>query len=68
VYSVCSFAPQETGERIDAFLRDHPEFSRRVAEPRYAQWRLETGDLRFPPGIERRDGFFIALLERRAAT
>lgn len=67
VYSVCTFAPQETEQRIDAFLYDHPEFSRREMEPRYADWRLDSGDLRFPPGIDRRDGFFVALLERRTS-
>lgn len=67
VYSVCTFTAQETHERIDAFLSAHPDFSRASTEPRYEPWRLPTGDLRFPPGIERRDGFFIALLERRAS-
>jgi len=67
VYSVCSFVAQETHERIDAFLGAHPDFSRGSTEPRYEPWRLGSGDLRFPPGIERRDGFFVALLERRAS-
>lgn len=66
VYSVCSFAPEETEERIEAFLAAHPGFMRGGMPARYAAWRTATGDLRFPPGIERRDGFFIALLERRA--
>ncbi|HTX04059.1 MAG TPA: transcription antitermination factor NusB [Candidatus Acidoferrales bacterium] len=65
VYSVCTFAPVETNEQIEAFLRRHPDFSRAVTAPGYAAWRLPSGDLRFPPGLERRDGFYIALLERR---
>ncbi|HEY1727267.1 MAG TPA: transcription antitermination factor NusB [Candidatus Baltobacteraceae bacterium] len=65
VYSVCTFSPVETGERIETFLREHPEFSRPVTAPKYSAWRLDSGDLRFPPGIERRDGFYVALLERR---
>ncbi len=65
VYSVCTFSPVETHERIEAFLREHPDFSRAATAPKFAAWRLASGDLRFPPGIERRDGFFIALLERR---
>ncbi|SRR5579875_462105 len=66
VYSVCSFAPEETEERMTAFLDCHPEFSRAAIPARYAPWATAAGDLRFPPGIERRDGFFIALLERRS--
>lgn len=65
VYSVCSFAPAETEERIEAFLGAHPEFVRGEIRPRFLPWRTAAGDLRIPPGIERRDGFFIALLERR---
>ena len=67
VYSVCSFAPEETEERIEAFLAAHAEFARREMPARFAAWRTPAGDLRIPPGIERRDGFFIALLERRPA-
>jgi 16S rRNA (cytosine967-C5)-methyltransferase len=67
VYSVCTFTAQETHERIDAFLGAHPDFSRGSTEARYGPWRRASGDLRFPPGIERRDGFFIALLERRTS-
>lgn len=66
VYSVCTFSPVETDEQIEAFLRAHPDFSRAATAPKYAAWRLPSGDLRFPPGIERRDGFFVALLERRS--
>ena len=65
VYSVCSFAPEETQERVDAFLGEHPDFARGSIPERYRPWQLASGDLRFPPGIERRDGFFVALLERR---
>jgi len=67
VYSVCTFASVETHERVDAFLRDHPVFTRGPTPLRYERWRLSSGDLRFPPGVDARDGFFIAVLERRAA-
>jgi 16S rRNA (cytosine967-C5)-methyltransferase len=67
VYSVCSFAPDETAARVGAFLAAHPEFSRGEMPERFAAWRTADGDLRFPPGIDRHDGFFIALLERRPA-
>ncbi|MGA3037065.1 MAG: transcription antitermination factor NusB [Vulcanimicrobiaceae bacterium] len=66
VYSVCTFSPVETDGQIEAFLRRHPDFSRAATAQKYEVWRLPSGDLRFPPGIERRDGFFIALLERGA--
>jgi len=65
VYSVCSFAPEETLDRIEAFLGAHPDFGRGRPPERYAPWLLPAGDLRWPPGIEHRDGFFAALLERR---
>lgn len=65
VYSVCSFAPEETSQRIDTFLHAHADFSRGVLPERYGPWLLPSGDLRIPPGIDRRDGFFVALLERR---
>jgi 16S rRNA (cytosine967-C5)-methyltransferase len=65
VYSVCTFSPVETGERVEAFLREHPDFSRAATAPKFAPWSLGSGDLRFAPGIERRDGFFVSLLERR---
>ncbi len=64
VYSVCSFSPVETHERVEAFLRERSEFSRAAVASKFAAWRSDSGDLRFPPGIERRDGFFVSLLER----
>jgi 16S rRNA (cytosine967-C5)-methyltransferase len=67
VYSVCSFAPAETEERIEAFLASHREFERGELPARFTRWRTTAGDLLFPPGLERRDGFFIALLEARPA-
>ena len=66
VYSVCTFDPRETHERVDAFLASHGEFARGETPLRYERWRLPNGDLRVPPGIDGRDGFYIAVLERRA--
>lgn len=66
VYSVCSFDARETHERVEAFLEGHHEFARGATPLRYERWRLPSGDLRVPPGIDGRDGFFIAVLERRA--
>ena len=66
VYSVCTFTPDETYERVEAFLREHPDFVRGPTPLRYERWRQSTGDLRFAPGIDGRDGFFVAVLERQA--
>lgn len=66
VYSVCTFDPRETHERIEAFLEGHGEFARAQTPLRYERWRLPSGDVRIPPGIDGRDGFFIAVLERHA--
>jgi 16S rRNA (cytosine967-C5)-methyltransferase len=66
-YSVCTFEPLEAEHQIEGFLRDNSGFARAELPERYNAWKLSSGDLRFPPGIERRDGFFISLLERRAA-
>ena len=67
VYSVCSFAPEETRELVARFLREHHEFARGAVPQRYAPWLTPEGELRWTPGIQRRDGFFVVLLERRAA-
>ncbi len=52
VYSVCTTDRRECEDVVDAFLAAHTSFSR--ARP----------DALTPPGIDRRDGFFVAVLER----
>jgi 16S rRNA (cytosine967-C5)-methyltransferase len=64
-YSVCTFESREGSRQIADFLREHQDFSRAAIPSRYAGWQTANGDLLFPPGIDRRDGFFIALLERK---
>jgi 16S rRNA (cytosine967-C5)-methyltransferase len=64
VYSVCSPDAREGSAIIEAFLSEMPAFSRGALPARYEPF-LERGSLLIPPGIEGRDGFFIALLERR---
>jgi 16S rRNA (cytosine967-C5)-methyltransferase len=64
VYSVCSPDAREGSAIIDAFLRETPAFARGVLPARYERF-VTQGSLLVPPGIEGRDGFFIALLERR---
>ena len=64
-YSVCTFEPREGRDLIASFLEESPDFLRAPIPSRYAYWQSPDGDLLFAPGIERRDGFFIALLERK---
>jgi 16S rRNA (cytosine967-C5)-methyltransferase len=61
VYSVCSTDPREGREQVDAFLARAPEFVRAPLPERYAAFARD-GDLVVPPGIEGRDGFYVALL------
>jgi 16S rRNA (cytosine967-C5)-methyltransferase len=64
VYSVCSPEPREGVEVIDAFLQENPSFVRLPIPERYRS--LVCGeDVLIPPGIEGRDGFYVATLERR---
>ncbi len=63
VYSVCSTDPREGREIVDAFVRAHP-FERGLIPARYASFLSDEGDILIPPGIDGRDGFFIARMER----
>ncbi len=65
VYSVCSTDPREGREVVDAFLADAPAFTRAPLPGRYAPFERE-GDVLVPPGIDGRDGFYIAVLDRAA--
>jgi 16S rRNA (cytosine967-C5)-methyltransferase len=53
VYSVCSIFPSEAEKQIERFLKNHAEF-RLLNEKRY--W----------PEIDGTDGFYVALIERKA--
>jgi 16S rRNA (cytosine967-C5)-methyltransferase len=66
VYAVCSTDPRETTEVMDWFLARH-DFERGSIAAKYEPLLGAAGDVLVPPGIERRDGFFIARLERRAS-
>ncbi len=61
VYSVCSTDPREGRARIEAFLAENPQFARAALPARYAPFAC-GGDVVVPPGIEGRDGFYVALL------
>lgn len=64
VYAVCSTDPRETSDVVDWF-RQHHNFERGLIPARYEPLLNDDGDVLVPPGIEGRDGFFIARLERR---
>lgn len=64
VYAVCSTDPRETVEVIDWFLAEH-NFERGLIPSRYEPFVTSEGDVLVPPGIEGRDGFYIARIERR---
>ena len=64
VYAVCSTDPRETTEVMNWFLARH-NFERGSVAAKYEPLLTPSGDVLVPPGIERRDGFFIARLERR---
>jgi 16S rRNA (cytosine967-C5)-methyltransferase len=64
VYAVCSTDPRETTEVIEWFLSQQ-NFERGLIPSRYEPFVTSTGDVLVPPGIEGRDGFYIARVERR---
>jgi len=64
VYAVCSTDRREGEDVVDAFLAAHAGFSRDVLPPRYAPFITANGDVLVPPGIDGRDGFYIARLRR----
>jgi 16S rRNA (cytosine967-C5)-methyltransferase len=69
VYATCSILPEENAAIVDAFLAAHPGFERKSAAEVLAQQdiALDTGeDLRLYPHVHGTDGFFAAVLERKA--
>ncbi|MBV8727132.1 MAG: 16S rRNA (cytosine(967)-C(5))-methyltransferase RsmB, partial [Candidatus Eremiobacteraeota bacterium] len=65
VYSVCSTDPREGRDVVEQFVRNH-RFERGLIPARYESFLTDKGDVVIPPGIEGRDGFFIARLEKVA--
>lgn len=63
VYAVCSSDPREGVEVVEAFLRTHA-FSRGLIPSVFEPFGTPQGDVLVPPGLQGRDGFFIARLER----
>lgn len=64
VYAVCSTDRRETTEVIDWFLAEQ-NFERGLIPVAYRPFLTPDGDVLVPPGIEGRDGFYIARVERR---
>ena len=65
VYAVCSTDARECEAVVDKFLVGRPEFARAPVPQRYAPFFTAAGDVRVPPGIAGRDGFYVARLTRR---
>jgi 16S rRNA (cytosine967-C5)-methyltransferase len=69
VYATCSILPEENVAIVEAFLAAHPDFVRKSAAEILAQQgiALDTGeDLRLLPHVHGTDGFYAAVLERKA--
>jgi 16S rRNA (cytosine967-C5)-methyltransferase len=65
VYAVCSTDPRETTEVMDWFLAQE-NFERGLIPAAYEALLTNAGDVLVPPGLEGRDGFYIARVERRS--
>lgn len=66
VYAVCSVDPRETGEIVHWSERTQGA-EREPVPARYEPLLTGAGDVLAPPGIEGRDGFFVARLGRGGA-
>lgn len=64
VYAVCSTDPRETSGVVERFLQGQ-NFERGLIPAAYESFLTGEGDVLVPPGIDGRDGFYIARLERR---
>jgi 16S rRNA (cytosine967-C5)-methyltransferase len=64
VYAVCSTDRREAEDVIDAFLQSNDAFGRDAIPARYAPFLTPVGDVLVPPGIDGRDGFYVARLKR----
>ncbi len=71
VYATCSLLPEENELRLDAFLRTHPDFAQvPITELWPALLATPTptmgANLTLTPASHGTDGFFLAVLERKA--
>lgn len=65
VYAVCSTDRREGAAIVEPFLATHPAFGRAVVPERYRTLIDPAGDVVVPPGLGGRDGFYLAVLDRR---
>jgi 16S rRNA (cytosine967-C5)-methyltransferase len=65
VYAVCSTDPREGEGVVEPFLAGHSDIARVPLPERYAPLATPSGDVLVAPGIDGRDGFFIAVMRRR---
>ncbi len=69
VYATCSILPEENGQQIERFLSEHPQFALSDCAALLASQKipLNTGQyLQLDTAVHHTDGFFCAVLERRA--
>jgi 16S rRNA (cytosine967-C5)-methyltransferase len=64
VYAVCSTDPRETIEIVEWF-RSRQNFERGLIPISFEPFLTDDGDVLVPPGLNGRDGFFMARLEHR---
>jgi 16S rRNA (cytosine967-C5)-methyltransferase len=64
VYAVCSTDPRETIEVVEWFV-GKANVERGLIPAAFEPFITEEGDVLVPPGLDGRDGFYIARLERR---
>jgi 16S rRNA (cytosine967-C5)-methyltransferase len=68
IYVTCSLLAEENEDRVAAFVAAHPAFGVAPIELAGAgRWATPDGFLRLTPRSAATDGFFVAVLTRRAA-
>ncbi len=72
IYATCSVMREENEDRVEAFLADHPDYVARPAPELWAELApdtpcpVSTPWLRLSPLTHGTDGFFAAVLEKKA--
>lgn len=66
IYATCSVLQEENRRAVDAFLAEHPSFSRRDASAWIPASFCVDGDLQVSPHRHRLDGFYGSVLVREA--
>lgn len=62
IYSTCTLLPEENGDVIDRFLREHGNF--RAVDFSVGAYKSEGGKITLYPHVHGTDGFFVSLVER----